>query len=201
MLDGPTGNDASTRPNQIFAVSLAHSPLAPEQQAAVVAVCARELLTSHGLRSLSPLHPEYRPQYRGGVWERDASYHQGTVWPWLLGHYAIAEYRVTGNAALAISRLEPLADHLRDAGLGTISEIFDAAAPHHPRGAPSQAWSVACVLNAWQHLTRIRSKDSQHRRSDPANVPPESGRCPIDAQCRVPCLRRRTGRCVPFSQL
>ncbi|MBE2293402.1 MAG: glycogen debranching enzyme family protein, partial [Phycisphaerales bacterium] len=156
VLDGPTGNDATLRPNQIFAVSLPHSPLEPEAQRAVVQSCGRELLTSYGLRSLAPSHPDYHPHYLGGVWERDGSYHQGPVWAWLLGHYALAEYRVHGDAAAAQARLYPIRDHLFDAGLGTVSEILDGTPPHHPRGAPAQAWSVACVLEAWQRLERLK---------------------------------------------
>jgi predicted glycogen debranching enzyme len=153
VLDGPWGDDASLRPNQILAVSLSASPLTPEDQRQVVAICGRELLTSHGLRSLAPGHPDYRGQYLGDVWQRDGSYHQGPVWGWLLGHYALAEYRVTGDARLALLRLEPMGDHLGDAGLGSISEIFDGDPPHRPRGAPLQAWSVACTLDAWWRLT------------------------------------------------
>ncbi len=156
VLDGPAGDDPTPRPNQIFAVSLLQSPLDPETQRAVVGVCGRELLTSYGLRSLAPGHPDYRPRYLGGVWERDGGYHQGPVWAWLLGHYALAEYRVHGDAAAAQARLQPIRDHLLDAGLGTVSEIFDGAAPHFPRGAPAQAWSVACVLEAWQRLERLK---------------------------------------------
>ena len=159
VIDGPEGDDASIRPNQIFAVSLWYSPLTPEQQCRVVAECGRELLTSVGLRSLARSHPDYRPHYQGDVWSRDGSYHQGPVWGWLLGHYALAEYRVSGNAALALSRLEPIADHLHDAALGTVSEIFDGSPPHKPRGAPAQAWSVACTLEAWWRLQR--AKDGQ----------------------------------------
>jgi 4-alpha-glucanotransferase len=155
VLDGPNGDDPSTRPNQIFAVSLSYSPLEPEQQRQVVKLCARELLTSHGLRSLSPRHKQYAHYYRGGVADRDGAYHQGTVWAWLLGHYAWAEYLVSGDAAAAQQRLQPLADHLKDAGLGHISEIFDADPPHQPRGAPAQAWSVATVLAVWERLDKI----------------------------------------------
>ena len=123
-------------------------------QRAVVKACGELLLTSYGLRSLAPGHPDYRPRYGGGVWERDGAYHQGTVWAWLLGHYVLAEHRVTGNAELALSRLQPIRDHLFDAGLGTVSEIFDADPPHMPRGAPAQAWSVACVLEALWRLKK-----------------------------------------------
>jgi 4-alpha-glucanotransferase len=152
VIDGPQGDDATLRPNQIFAVSLPYSPLNKADQTAVVDLCRRELLTSYGLRSLSPNHADYRPYYQGGVWERDGAYHQGSVWGWLLGHFALAEYHVYGDASQAQARLEPMRDHLTDAGLGTISEIFDGAAPHHPRGCPSQAWSVACTLEAWWQL-------------------------------------------------
>jgi predicted glycogen debranching enzyme len=161
VLDAPHGTDATLRPNQIFAVSLRHSPLSPAAQAAVVGVVGRELLTSYGLRSLAPSHPDYRPHYQGGVWERDGGYHQGPVWAWLLGHYALAEFRVHGDAAAACARLAPLADHLGDAALGTISEIFDGAAPHRPRGCPVQAWSVACTLESWWRLERARSGASR----------------------------------------
>lgn len=156
VLDGPNGNDASVRPNQIFAVSLPHSPLDMEAQRAVVQACGRELLTSYGLRSLARGDPDYHPQHLGGVWERDGSYHQGTVWGWLLGHYALAEYRMHSDAVAAQARLQPICDHLLDAGLGTVSEIFDGAPPHTPRGAPAQAWSVACVLEAWRRLEGLQ---------------------------------------------
>lgn len=156
VIDGPDGDDRSLRPNQILAVSLKHSPLDPDLQEAVLDVVRGSLLTSYGLRTLAPGHPAYRLRYEGGVTERDGSYHQGTVWPWLLGPYAIAEYRVTGDAALAQSRLEPIGDHLADAGLGTISEILDADPPHLPRGCPAQAWSVACILDAWLTLEKAR---------------------------------------------
>jgi 4-alpha-glucanotransferase len=156
VLDGPEGNDATLRPNQIFAVSLPHSPLSPAIQVSVVRIVRRELLTSYGLRSLAPTHRDYRPTYIGGVWERDGGYHQGPVWAWLLGHYALAEFRVSGDAACAQRRLEPIADHLADAALGSVSEIFDGAAPHLPRGCPVQAWSVACTLESWWRLERAR---------------------------------------------
>jgi glycogen debranching enzyme len=125
-------------------------------QERVLALCAQELLTSYGLRSLTPSHPDYRPVYSGGVWERDGAYHQGPVWAWLLGHFALAEHRVHGDAARAQARLEPLRDHLCDAALGSVSEIFDGAPPHTPRGAPAQAWSVACTLETWWRLEQAK---------------------------------------------
>jgi predicted glycogen debranching enzyme len=163
VIDGPTGSDASMRPNQILAVSLPHSPLAPHLQAQVVTICGQQLLTSYGLRSLSADHPDYKPHYSGHRRQRDGAYHQGTVWAWLLGHYALAEHRVHGDAALALQRVDAMRDHLLDAGLGTISEVFDAEAPHLPGGAPSQAWSIACTLEAWWRLRRAKD-DSVRRR-------------------------------------
>ncbi|KAA0570957.1 amylo-alpha-1,6-glucosidase [Azospirillum sp. Sh1] len=156
VIDGLAGDDPTIRPNQIFAVSLPHSPLGRATQARVVDECRRELLTSYGLRSLSPGHPDYRPGYRGGVLERDGGYHQGPVWGWLLGPYALAAFRVTGDAAAAQRLLAPIADHLTDAALGQVSEIFEGAPPHAPRGAPAQAWSVACVLEAWWRLEQAK---------------------------------------------
>ncbi len=157
VLDGPEGDDARVRPNQLLAVSLHHSPLDLAARKAVVRVCGRELLTSHGLRTLAPRHGEFCPYYIGNLQERDGAYHQGTVWAWLLGHYALADYQVHGDAALAQSWLEPIGDHLSDAGLGMVSEIFDGAPPHQPRGTPAQAWSVACTLEAWLRLERLKN--------------------------------------------
>jgi len=119
---------------------------------AVVDVCARQLLTSHGLRSLAPGHPDYQGHYGGGPRERDGAYHQGTVWGWLLGPFALAHARVYGDPAQAASFLEPMQHHLQAACLGTISEIFDADPPFTPRGCFAQAWSVAEVLRAWLEL-------------------------------------------------
>jgi glycogen debranching enzyme len=175
VLDGPAGDDASVRPNQIFAVSLPHSPLSADAQAAVVAEGARELLGSCGLRSLTPSHPDYRPRYQGGVWERDGGYHQGPLWGWLLGHYALAHYRVYGDADAALRLLEPVQDHLRDAGLGTVSELFDGEPPHAPRGAPAQAWSVACVLEAWWRLEQARRASKPAKTTDPLAVDGNAG--------------------------
>ena len=156
VLDGPDGNDGSWRPNQIFAVSLPASPLDPATQRIVLDRCAGALVTSYGLRSLAPGTREYRGRYGGGVVERDGAYHQGPVWGWLLGHWALAHYRVHGDAAAAQRWLEPVGDHLLDAGLGHVSEIFDGDPPHTPRGCPAQAWSVACILEAWWRLEQAR---------------------------------------------
>jgi predicted glycogen debranching enzyme len=149
VLDGPDGDDASLRPNQILAVSLPQSPLTPAQQRAVVEVCGRMLLTSHGLRSLVPTHPQYRGQYGGDPVQRDGAYHQGTVWGWLLGPFVRAHLRVYGDPIGARQFLEPMANHLTAHGMGSLSEICDGNAPMTPRGCIAQAWSVAEVLRAW----------------------------------------------------
>jgi predicted glycogen debranching enzyme len=149
VLDGPQGNDASIRPNQIFAVSLPVTALTHDQQRAVVDTCMRHLLTSHGLRSLAPEEPQYRGRYGGSSVERDGSYHQGTVWGWLLGPFVLAHLRVYGNSAQAEKILAPIANHLKTHGLGSVSEIFDGDAPFHARGCIAQAWSVAEILRAY----------------------------------------------------
>ena len=144
--------DASLRPNQIFAVGGLPLCLLEEESArAVVDAVEASLLTPKGLRSLGPQEPGYRPRYEGGVVQRDGSYHQGTVWPWLIGPFVEAWVRVRGNSQAAIEDarnrfLPPLYEHLNEAGLDHISEIFDADAPHTPRGCPFQAWSLGELL-------------------------------------------------------
>jgi len=149
VIDGPLGNDDSLRPNQIFAVSLPECALDAAQQRAVVDSVARELLASHGLRSLAQGHRDFTGHYGGSPRERDAAYHQGTVWGWLIGPFVLAHLRVHQDPAAAARFLAPFADHLRMHGLGTVSEIFDGDAPFTPRGCIAQAWSVAEILRAW----------------------------------------------------
>ncbi|HLE25920.1 MAG TPA: amylo-alpha-1,6-glucosidase [Thermodesulfobacteriota bacterium] len=149
VIDGPDGNDASLRPNQILAVSLLESPLNPDQQRGVVEACARHLLTSHGLRSLTPEHPQYQGHYGGDQRQRDGAYHQGTVWGWLLGSFALAHLRVYNDPVKAREFLEPISRQLLSHGVGSLSEIFDGDAPMKPRGCIAQAWTVAEVLRAW----------------------------------------------------
>jgi predicted glycogen debranching enzyme len=173
--DGPPDEhghavDSSLRPNQIFAVSLGGGLLSAQQARAVVDVCARELLTPVGLRSLAPGDPRYAMRYCGGPAERDAAYHQGTVWTCLLGPFALAHYRVYGNVRHALELLRGLEPHLDETCLGNISEIADGAPPHTPRGCMAQAWSVAETLRAWHALrrespaeTRLTRKQSQPR--------------------------------------
>lgn len=143
-------NDASVRPNQIFALSLPFPLLEGERAARLLSLVESKLLTPRGLRTLSADDPRYRPIYIGGPLERDGAYHQGTVWPWLLGPYITALVRVRGEEGKRQGRkiLEGFAPHLAEAGIGTVSEIFDADPPHAPRGCPAQAWSVAELLRA-----------------------------------------------------
>ncbi len=161
VIDSPgIGNDATLRPNQIFAVSLPVSPLTPDQQKAVVDVCARYLLTSHGLRSLAPGETRYTGHYGGSPRDRDAAYHQGTVWGWLLGPFALAHYRVYRDHDAALRFLEPLGRQVYASGLGTLREIFDGDAPFTPRGCIAQAWTVAEVLRAWKELAQRKKSES-----------------------------------------
>jgi predicted glycogen debranching enzyme len=153
-VDGAAAPDARIRPNQILAVSLPYCTLTPEQRRAVVDCCGRELLTSHGLRTLGPQESGYIGRYRGDGPQRDAAYHMGTVWAWLLGPFVRAHYRVYGDARLAQSFLGPIAQLLNDACVGTVSEIFDGDAPHSARGCFAQAWSVAEILRSWLYLER-----------------------------------------------
>jgi predicted glycogen debranching enzyme len=155
VIDGPGGHDVSLRPNQVFAVSLPVSPLDPAQQRSVIEACA-PLVTPYGLRSLAPDDPAYCPTITGPPPQRDGAYHQGTAWAFLLGHWALASHRVSGDAAAAQAILAGIEPHLRDAGLGQISEIFDGDPPHTPRGCPAQAWSVACTLEAWWKLEHAK---------------------------------------------
>jgi glycogen debranching enzyme len=156
VVDSPTGDDWTLRPNQIFAVSLPYSLLEGATAQAVVDAVGRDLLTSYGLRSLSPEDPAYRGTYGGNQYERDTAYHQGTVWTWLIGPYAEAYYRCYGDSVGALNLLAPLEDHLRDAGLGSASEILEGDPPHLPRGCIAQAWSVAEVLRVWRQLEVAR---------------------------------------------
>lgn len=156
VVDGERGDDAACRPNQILAVSLPHPVLDARYRQAVVDEVGRRLLTPVGLRSLDPSHPDYRSQYVGNLRERDASYHQGTVWAWLIGPYVDALIGLgRSEAARVRDLLLPIDQHLGTAGVGSISEIFDADMPHLPRGCIAQAWSVAEALRAFRALARL----------------------------------------------
>jgi predicted glycogen debranching enzyme len=162
VVDGPDGDDPSLRPNQIFAISLRHPLLENGRAKAVLDQCMHELWTPVGLRSLAQTDPRYAPRYGGSPRERDAVYHQGTVWSWLLGPLAIAHYRIHGDAPAALSLLDGVAAHLRDGCIGQVSEIFDAEAPFAPRGCFAQAWGVAETLRAW---SEINESEAQNRSS------------------------------------
>ena len=157
-VDGSSSCDDKIRPNQIFAISLPYCALSAAQMRAVVDRCGRDLLTSYGLRTLSASEPNYSGSYAGDPQARDAAYHMGTVWAWLLGPFVRAHFRVYGDARLAQSFLAPIAQHVNSACIGTISEIFDGDAPHNARGCFAQAWSVAEILRSWIYLERKISK-------------------------------------------
>jgi predicted glycogen debranching enzyme len=150
VVDGEHGDDVACRPNQVFAISLDHPVLDEQRWRPVFDVVREQLVTPVGLRSLAPGHRDYKAQYYGDLRARDAAYHQGTVWAWLAGPYVDAYLRVyPGDFSGARECLGGFERHLSDAGIGTISEIFDAEEPFTPRGCIAQAWSVAEVLRAW----------------------------------------------------
>jgi predicted glycogen debranching enzyme len=150
VIDGPKGDDDAIRPNQIFAISLDHPVLERERWQPVLEVVERELLTPVGLRSLSPRDPEYKKNYHGDLKTRDAAYHQGTVWAWLIGPFIDAWTKLHPNEQKAARHfLDAFPAHLDEACMGTISEVFDAEESHTPRGCIAQAWSVAEVLRCW----------------------------------------------------
>jgi len=145
-----SGNDPACRPNQVFAISLGHPVLDRERWEPVMDVVTRKLLTPVGLRSLSPDDKDYKARYDGDLRSRDAAYHQGTVWSWLIGPYVDAWLKLNpGKNAEVRELLKGFGDHLDDACVGSISEVFDAEEPHTPRGCIAQAWSVAEVLRCW----------------------------------------------------
>jgi glycogen debranching enzyme len=148
VIDGPDGDDPKIRPNQLFAVALAPELLTSERAKAVVDVSVRDLVTPVGLRTLAPDDPAYIGRYGGDQTARDGAYHQGTVWPWLLGTFVRAHLNVYADRALARSFVAPLADALDGYGIGTLGEIFDGDAPHAPCGTIAQAWSVAEFIAA-----------------------------------------------------
>jgi predicted glycogen debranching enzyme len=161
---GDGGADDSLRPNQIFAISLRYPLVNGDKARQILTAVESELLTPYGLRTLSSVDHHYEGEYRGGVWSRDSAYHQGTVWPWLAGAFFSAKLAVSESPEAVIEEidlwLEKFAVHLRDAGLGQISEIFDGDYPHCPRGCIAQAWSVAEILN----LAKLAAKHPRRRR-------------------------------------
>ena len=154
VIDGPDGNDASIRPNQLFAVSLPDSPLPEGQRRAVVDLCMSRLWTPVGVRTLDQSDPRYIGHYAGSPEQRDSAYHMGTAWPWLFGPLLTAHLAVHRNASAITDFMLPYANHLREAGLGSVSEVHDGDAPHAPGGCPMQAWSVAAALK----VRRLRER-------------------------------------------
>jgi predicted glycogen debranching enzyme len=146
VVDGEDGDDSSLRPNQLFALSLRHSVLEETRWKAVVDVVRERLVTPYGVRTLDPAHPSYKPRYEGDLVARDAAYHQGLVWAWLMGPFIDAWRRVYPDAERTRPLLQGLVQHLQDAGVGSVSEVFDAEPPHKPRACIAQAWSVAELL-------------------------------------------------------
>jgi predicted glycogen debranching enzyme len=148
VVDGENGPfDPALRPNQLLAISLAHPILDRSHWRSVLQVVQRELLTPVGLRTLARGHPDYKPQYDGDLRARDAAYHQGTVWPWLMGPFMDTWLKVHRDSPLNGNELvAALYAHLNSGGMGTIGEIFDAEKPYRPRGSIAQAWSVAELL-------------------------------------------------------
>ncbi|HZF68910.1 MAG TPA: amylo-alpha-1,6-glucosidase [Gemmatirosa sp.] len=150
VVDGPAGDDAACRPNQLLAIALPYAVLDAARWPSVLAVVERELVTPVGLRSLAPGHPDYQPRYFGDLRARDAAYHQGTVWGWLIGPWVDAWRRVHPDDAAGARRwLEGLVAHLGEFGVGSVAEVFDAEPPFTPRGCIAQAWSVAELLRCW----------------------------------------------------
>jgi predicted glycogen debranching enzyme len=149
VVDGEHGSDPACRPNQVFAISLPHAVLERSKWAPVMDAVSRQLLTPLGLRSLAPGHPDYKPRYDGDRRSRDAAYHQGTVWTWLIGPYVDAYGKLHPEDRAGARRLlDGFADHLGEACIGSVSEVCDAERPFTPRGCVAQAWSVAEVLRA-----------------------------------------------------
>jgi predicted glycogen debranching enzyme len=147
IVDGEDGDDDAIRPNQLFAISLPHPVLDRSRWQSVVDVAHDRLLTPYGLRSLAPGHPEYQPVYFGDLRARDLAYHQGTIWPWLIGPFLEA-WRLAHPDRVEELRpvITSLGQHLASACIGSISEVFDAEPPYTPRGCCAQAWSVAEAL-------------------------------------------------------
>lgn len=152
VIDGEGGGeDPALRPNQIFAVALPNAVLRPERWRPVLDAVTQQLLTPAGLRSLSPDHRDFKPNYHGDLRTRDAAYHQGTVWSWLIGPYVDAWKRVNADRPPSEARalLQGLRAHLGEACIGSVSEVFDAREPYLPRGCLAQAWGVAELLRSW----------------------------------------------------
>jgi predicted glycogen debranching enzyme len=152
LIDGENGNDSSLRPNQVFALSLRFPIAAEKYWHSILEAVTGKLFTPLGLRTLAPGHKDYKQRYDGDLRARDAAYHQGTVWPWLIGHFLDGWQRVHGDGTRARVFLARFDEALRTSCAGTLNEIFDAEPPYTPRGCIAQAWSVAEVLRSLMML-------------------------------------------------
>lgn len=160
VADGPDGDadptgrrrDTSLRPNQLFALSLPHSLFGDDKARRIIETCTTELWTPVGMRTLAATDPRYRGHYGGNVPERDGAYHQGTVWPWLLGAFVTAHYRVYHDATAALEFLNAIPAHMREACIGQVSEIMEGDPPFAPRGCFAQAWSIGEILRATSEI-------------------------------------------------
>jgi predicted glycogen debranching enzyme len=162
VVDGEQGDDPACRPNQVLAISLRHPVLDESRWAAVIETVKEQLLTPVGLRSLAPNHPDYKAKYYGDLRARDAAYHQGTVWGWLIGPFIDAWLKLhPDDLTTARSFLKGFVPHLGEAGIGSISEVFDAEKPFTPRGCIAQAWSVAEVLRCWAKTTPVEAANAK----------------------------------------
>lgn len=160
IVEGEKGNDSALRPNQLFAISLRYPVLKKEYWEPTLKAVERDLLTPVGLRTLSPSHPDYRPYYDGDLRSRDAAYHQGTIWPWLLGPFIDVFLKVyPDDFERARDIVHGLEKHLDNNCMGSIGEIFDACPPYRARGCFAQAWSVAELLRCLVKIDNIRKKD------------------------------------------
>jgi predicted glycogen debranching enzyme len=153
VIDGEKGADPACRPNQVFSISLEYPVLDRSRWESVMRVVTERLLTPVGLRSLAPGHPDYKRTYYGDLRARDAAYHQGTAWAWLIGPYIDAWLKLhPENKGEARHFLKGLIEQLDKGGIGSVSEIFDAEEPYHSRGCIAQAWSIAELLRCWVKL-------------------------------------------------
>jgi glycogen debranching enzyme len=179
IVDGEQGDDPACRPNQVLAISLPHAVLSEDRWRPVLEVVRERLLTPVGLRSLAPGHPDYKRRYFGDLRARDAAYHQGTVWGWLAGPYIDAWLKVyPHDLAGARDALAGFEEHLGEACLGTISEVFDAEPPYTPRGCVAQAWSVAEVLRSLVKIAGLEASSAAsapHGTAQPIGTPAGAG--------------------------
>jgi predicted glycogen debranching enzyme len=166
VVDGESGDDPALRPNQIFAISLDFPVLDPDKWAGVMSRVEKELLTPFGLRTLAPFEKDFKPKYDGNLHARDAAYHQGTVWPWLIGPYVDAWLKLNpGSAEGAEKLVRSFKEHLGESAIGSISEIFDAEPPYMPRGCVAQGWSVAEILRCYVRIAKFAEKGNPRNNS------------------------------------